>query len=148
MQKTLWNEIAREELLARVKRLSPETKPLWGKMNATQMVAHMNQWFRLATGEIEAAPRKMITRFPVVKQFIIYVMPWPKGVPTAKELIIHETGNWVDEVSGFSLRLREFGKLESKRDWLPHPAFGQLSPRTWGALGYRHTHHHLRQFGV
>ncbi len=29
-----------------------------------------------------------------------------------------------------------------------HPAFGTMTARRWGAIGYRHTDHHLRQFGV
>jgi hypothetical protein len=29
-----------------------------------------------------------------------------------------------------------------------HPVFGTLSGKAWGALGWRHLDHHLRQFGV
>jgi Protein of unknown function (DUF1569) len=30
----------------------------------------------------------------------------------------------------------------------PHPFFGQLKPRQWAILMYKHVDHHLRQFGV
>ena len=81
MPRTLWNESDRAQLLARVDKLRPDMTPAWGKMNATQMVTHLTEWMRLATGELSAAPRKMPMRFPVIKQLVIYVMPWPKGVP-------------------------------------------------------------------
>ena len=38
--------------------------------------------------------------------------------------------------------------LGRPEDDLAHPAFGKLSPRAWGVLAWRHTDHHLRQFGV
>ena len=148
MPRTLWNESDRAELLARVDKLRPDMTPAWGKMNATQMVTHLTEWMRLATGELSAAPRKMPMRFPVIKQLVIYVMPWPKGVPTAPELLSRESTGWDGELADFRERLRTFGKLKSKSDWPLHPAFGKLSTKTWGVLGYKHTNHHLTQFGV
>ena len=148
MPKTLWNETDREELLARFDKLRPDSRPLWGKMNATQMVTHLTEWMRLATGELAAAPRNKPIRYPVIKQAIIYVMPWPKGVPTAPELLSRESAGWDEERRDFIARLKAFGKLKSKTDWPIHPAFGRLSTRTWGVLGYKHTNHHLTQFGV
>jgi hypothetical protein len=112
------------------------------------MVTHLTEWMRLATGELTAAPRKKPMRYPVIKQLLIYVIPWPKGVPTAPELLSRESTDWVAEHADFTQRLKSFGKLESRSDWPVHPAFGRLSTRTWGVLGYKHTNHHLTQFGV
>jgi Protein of unknown function (DUF1569) len=33
-------------------------------------------------------------------------------------------------------------------DWPPHPVFGAMTARDWNRVLYRHTDHHLRQFGV
>lgn len=148
MPRTLWKESDRVDLLARIGRLNPEMTPLWGRMNATQMMTHLTEWMRLATGELAAAPRNKPMRYPVIKQFIIYLMPWPKGVPTAPELMSRESAGWNSELADFTERLRTFDKWKSRNDWPLHPAFGKLSTTEWGALGYRHTDHHLRQFGV
>lgn len=121
--------------------------PAWGKMNATQMMTHLNEWMKLATGELVAAPRKLPMRYPVIKEIVIR-MPWPKGVPTAPELLARESAGWELERADFIKRLESFGNLKSKSDWPLHPAFGRLSTRTWGVLGYKHTNHHLHQFGV
>src|SRR5690349_427838 len=104
MARTLWNERDRAELLARVDKLSPDITPAWGKMNATQMMTHLNEWMRLATGELTAAQRKLPMRFPVIKQIVIR-MPWPKGVPTAPELLARESSGWESEKADFIKRL-------------------------------------------
>lgn len=148
MPKTLWNETDREELLARFDKLRPDSRPLWGKMNASQMVTHLTEWMRLATGELKSAPRNKPMRYPVIKQFIIYAMPWPKGVPTAPELLERKPSGWEQERADFTARLKSFDKLRMQTEWPVHPAFGRMSTRTWGVLGYKHTNHHLTQFGV
>ena len=148
MPRTLWNESDRRDLLERVNKLRPDMHPAWGKMNATQMITHLTDWMRMAIGDLKSAPKNKPMRYPVIKQLIIYVMPWPKGVPTAPELLAREASGWDDERSDFIKRLKSFETLKSKTDWPPHPAFGRLSIRTWGVLGYKHTDHHLRQFGV
>ena len=148
MPRTLWSESDRSELLARVDRLSPDMHPLWGKMSATQMMTHLTEWMRLATGELKSAPRNLPMRYPGIKQLIIYLMPWPHGVPTAPELLARDSSGWDVERADFTERLRSFEKLKSSSDWPLHPAFGRLSTNEWGVLGYKHTDHHLRQFGV
>ncbi len=148
MAKTLWNESDRLELLGRVERLRPDMHPVWGKMSAMEMMSHLTEWMRMASGELKLEPRRKFIRYPGIKHLIIYWLPWPKGVPTAPELLARKASGWKDERKVFSTRLRTFGKLKSKTEWPPHPAFGKMSEKSWGVLGYRHTDHHLRQFGV
>ena len=148
MARSLWEPEARRNLLVRLDRLKPDAVPLWGRMNAPQMVAHVIDWMRLAKGEIRTAPRISLLRRSPVKQLVIYWLPWPKGVPTAPELLISHSGTWDDELEVLREHLRSCDKLQSCTEWPDHPAFGRLSTRTWGVLGYRHTDHHFRQFGV
>jgi hypothetical protein len=149
MAKTLWNAESRQELVDRLSRLKPDSRPLWGRMNAAQMVAHLVGWMRMATGELVTAPMNRPIRYPPLKQLIIYWLPWPKGVPTAPELISREQYDFAREHASFCRYLELFDERpDAKKIWPEHPAFGNLTTREWGALGYRHTDHHLRQFGV
>lgn len=148
MPGSLWNETDRQTLLQRFDRLEPAMRPRWGRMNAMQMITHLTEWMRMATGELPSAPRRKFMRYPVVKQMIIYWMPWPKGVPTAPELLERKAAGWEAEHAAFAGYLKSFGELRKKSDWPEHPVFGILSTGEWGVLGYRHTDHHLRQFGV
>jgi hypothetical protein len=149
MRKTLWDAEARRELADRLSRLKPDTTPLWGRMNAAQMIAHLVGWMKMANGELKTAPLHRPIRYPLVKQFIIYWMPWPKGLPTAPELLSREKYDFAGEQASFRRYLKAYEKARpSNTVWPEHPAFGKLTTKEWGALGYRHTDHHLRQFGV
>jgi hypothetical protein len=149
LPKTLWDRDSRRELLERMSRLRPDATPVWGRMNAGQMMAHLVGWMRMANGELKIAPLNRPLRYPVVKQMVVYWLPWPKGVPTAPELMPKDQSDFAGDHAAFCRYMAEYDK---KRDpsakWPEHPAFGNLTTRAWGVLGYRHTDHHLRQFGV
>jgi hypothetical protein len=145
---TLWNPDARKELSDRVQRLDQAATPKWGRMSAPQMLAHLTNWMKMATGEIATAPKNLPLRFSPVKQLAIYVLPFPKGVPTAVELITREPDEWSAERSVFLKYLDEFESMHRGKSFPYHPAFGILTDEAWGVLGYRHTDHHLTQFGV
>ncbi len=147
--KTFWDPIAREEICSRIERLTPETKARWGKFNAAQMLAHLNDSMRMAIGELPVAAKRSPIRYAPLKQLIIYVLPFPKGVPTAPELLTRcDRPAFDEERAAFrGVVERLVGKSRSDQ-WPEHPAFGTLTYRAWGVLGYRHADHHLRQFGV
>ena len=41
------------QLIERLDKLSPESKPLWGKMNVCQMVAHCQKPLEVAEGKLK-----------------------------------------------------------------------------------------------
>lgn len=145
--KTIWQKENRENLENRIDRLRPDTPAKWGKFSAPQMVAHLTEAVRMGLGELSVVPRNTpFKRFPL-KQLIIYVAPFPKGAPTAPELL---AGN-PQEFNGDVTRLKEvMGRFAggSHKNLPEHPAFGKLSRRAWGVLAYKHIDHHLKQFGV
>ena len=147
MPKSLWNAPAREELLARLDRLTPDATPLWGRMTAPEMLAHLTGWMLMIKGDLPIKPRNLIIRHTPIKQLLIYWLPFPKGVPTAKELIGRTQLDWSVEKAEIRRHIESF-ESNAGRTLPDHPAFGALTPAAWGVLGYRHTDHHLRQFGV
>jgi len=148
MKKSLSDARARQELLDRLERLTPETPARWGKMNAPQMLAHVADWMLMAKGELKAAAKKRPLRYPVIKQLAIYWLPFPKGVPTAPELIRKKPVVWAIEYAAVRHHLQSFENLDANTMWPEHPAFGKLTRTAWNVLGYRHTDHHFRQFGI
>lgn len=148
MQRTLWRPESRQELMKRLDDLRPDATPLWGKMNAPQMVSHCIGWMLMANGELDVAPRPSVLRRTPVKQLAIYWLPIPKGVPTAKELLERPALEWSGEIDVLRQQIENFEVDHRSREFPDHPAFGFLTPEAWGVLGYRHTDHHLRQFGV
>jgi len=147
--KTFWDSATREEICRRVDRLDRDARAQWGKFNTTQMLAHLNDAMRMAIGELPVEPKATPFRRWPIKQLLVYLAPWPKGAPTAPELLARSNqAQFADEKAAFR---RVVDRLASKRPtdaWPEHPAFGRLSYRAWGRLKYRHADHHLRQFGV
>lgn len=145
--KSIWKASTRDELRARLARLTPESKAQWGRLTAPQMVAHLADCSRMTLGDLPVAPKRLPIRYPPLKQLIIYCLPFPKGAPTAPELIRRVPGDWMHEVHAAGALLEQIASPpDGPRP--EHPAFGRLSEQAWGVLVYRHYDHHLRQFGV
>jgi hypothetical protein len=146
--RTLFQDEARAQLIHRVGALTPDRVALWGKFSCPKMLAHVNDQLRMALGELPTVLRRTPLRYPVLKQLVVYVLPFPKGVPTSPELLARSPGAWAAEVTAFGQLVARFPARREQRQWPVHPAFGPLSGHAWGVLSYRHAEHHLRQFGV
>jgi hypothetical protein len=146
--KTIWNDGDYRELRGRVANLRPDAPAKWGKFTAPQMVCHLADALRMASGELPVAPKNLPIRFTPIKQLIIYWLPFPKGAPTAPQLLARKPAEWAAEVQDLHRELDAIVTRGPAGPWLPHPAFGDLSPKAWGVLIYRHTDHHLKQFGA
>ena len=146
---TLWQETDRKQLFDRVRKLTPEQRPLWGKMAAHQMMAHVNDALRASLGELKVKPKWLPFRYPPLQQLIIYAAPIPRNAPTAPELLLRiDKAQWADEQKAFPQLVARFAAIAPDAAWPEHGAFGHLSRRAWGVLMFRHTDHHFRQFGI
>jgi hypothetical protein len=146
--KTLFDERARGGILTRVARLDADSRPRWGKMNVEMMLAHLVASMRMASGELAVKPKNTPIRFPPLRQLFVYVLPWPKGVPTAPELMPSDRASVEVNKRELAQLIRLIGERGSHQQWPPHPTFGNLGRRGWGVLTWRHLDHHLRQFGL
>jgi hypothetical protein len=146
--KTFFDEQARQGILARAARLTPEARPRWGRMNAEMMLAHLVESLRMAVGETRPKPKKLPIRFTPLRQLIVYWLPFPKGAPTVPELLPSDRRSIEENRRELARLAALFGERGAHPEWPPHPAFGNLGRRGWGVLTWRHIDHHLRQFGV
>ena len=146
--KSTFQSHARHELLERLERLSPEQRPLWGRMTAPQMVSHLLASMRMALGDLAVASKRLPLRYPPIKQLVIYWLPFPKGAPTAPELVTRVPEEWSADVAALGDAIARLAGRDPGGRWPDHPAFGVMSGRAWGVLTYRHVDHHLRQFGA
>lgn len=150
MRKTLWDDEARAELLRRVSTLTPESAPQWGRMNASEMLAHVVSGMRMGLGEIEVKRRRSIFgRWPL-KYLFVYWLPLPKGAPAPRELVTRGSQHdWEANLAALHASMDVIARRDRETvPWPAHHFFGPLSPKAWAALGWRHLDHHLRQFGA
>jgi|JI10StandDraft_1071094.scaffolds.fasta_scaffold06447_6 hypothetical protein len=146
---TLADTRARDDLIARFERLSPEASAAWGSMTAPEMLAHCADALRMGLGEVECKPRNAaLPRMAVVKWLFLNVLPFPKNAPTAKELRSRTPAPWDDERAQLIELMRRVGGADASTRFADHPLFGPLDRAQWGQLAWKHLDHHLRQFGA
>jgi hypothetical protein len=146
---TIWDPHAREEILARFARLTPECQAVWGKMNAGQMVRHCGVALDMLVGAAKVTPKPGPFRNPVLRYLIVHWLPWPKGAPTGAELIMTDyVGDWERDMAALRKSLEAVVARGEGGSFVEHPAFGALPGKSVGVLVWRHLDHHLRQFGM
>jgi len=142
----------RAALVARLQRLAPDSPRQWGRMTAHQAVCHLSDSFRNMMSP--TAISSIAT--PFSRTFVRWValhsgVPWPHGVKTRPE-VDQEIGGtrpveFTQDRRQLEALIEEFAS-RSGDSLQPHPMFGRLTTREWHRWGWRHTDHHLRQFGV
>ena len=149
---TLFEPAVRDQLIARLATLTPETPAKWGKFTATKMVAHVNEAIRMAVGDLPVKPKRSNLRNAFGRWLGIYSpIPWPKGVPTAPELLARGNSESADldaERKTFQELLAKVSARKGATQWPEHPIFGPMTEKDWGTLGSRHVNHHFTQFGI
>ena len=147
---TLFDRVTEQVVRARVRRLDPLTPAKWGRFTAPAMVCHLIDAFRVPLGELPVKPKGAWLAFPPLRWLMLDVLPMPRGAPTAPEYLTTRPTEWdrdITRLEDYLARFLEFGRSPSP-SWARHPAFGQMNTTQWGVLAYKHTDHHLTQFGV
>lgn len=147
MATTIHDDVARAALLRRLDALRPELTPRWGRMSAPQMVTHLIEAYRMPSGELQMKRVAMPLR-PLVRWLMLYLLPFPKGAPTARELLARVPDSWEADVATLRAAIAAATKPPAGARVGEHPLFGRMSVRDWGVLLYKHTDHHFRQFGI
>jgi hypothetical protein len=146
--KTLFDTATQEEILQRFERVTPDRRPLWGRMNASQMLAHLGDQLRMGLGDIATSRASGLLSSRPVSWLMLYVIPWPHGAKGPAEAFTTAPAGWEEDKEKFRALIRRFIERSPADAWPEHPLFGKLSGKDWGVLSYKHFHHHLRQFGV
>jgi len=118
-------------------------------MDVTGMLKHLHLSALMALGEMEvpSSNKRVFRKFPL-KHLLLYVVPFPKGAPTAPKLKPADAASMEEERAAVLELIERLGKGPSEGSGPAHPLFGPLTWREWGVVTYKHADHHLRQFGV
>ena len=125
----------------------------WGKMNVQQMIEHMSEYVRIASGRV---PMQTVTpedKLPRMQGFLASEKPFPENTPNvlmpdtpvpvkhpSKEAAIEELQKEIDHF--FAEHEKDATKITA------NPFFGNLGFEQQVQLLYKHATHHLRQFGA
>lgn len=147
--RSILNEGDRAAIDRRMRSLSASSAAQWGSMDVTGMLQHLRLSARMCLGELSvpSANKRAFQVFPL-KHLIIYVLPFPKGAPTAPALKPNSAASFEEERAALLELLERIGTGPRDGVGPDHPLFGPLTWREWGATTYKHADHHLRQFGA
>jgi hypothetical protein len=149
--KNLFEAATAQEVKERIARLGPKSERQWGRMTASQAMAHCSSGMEWAVGD-NLPPRMLLGRIigPIAKsQLLKDEKPMGRNVPTAKSLVVSDDRDLAKECERLSALIERFctgGPTGCTKH--PHTFFGKLEPEEWAQLMYKHVDHHLRQFGV
>ena len=147
--RSILNESDRMAICSRVRSLSASSTARWGRMSVTEMLQHLRLSARMTVGELKvvSANKRAFQVFPL-KHLILYALPFPKGAPTAPELKPSVAASFEEERAAVLELLDRIGTGPREGEGPAHPLFGPLTWREWGVATYKHSDHHLRQFGA
>jgi hypothetical protein len=137
-----------QDLINRLRGLTPTTPRRWGTMSPHEMLCHLGDASDSILGHPGGPPRegRRLVKFIALHTPI----PWPKGVKTPAEVDPRREGSRPGDFERDRWRaingLRALAQASDSALPAGHRRFGPMSRWDWQRWAYRHTDHHLRQF--
>jgi hypothetical protein len=148
---SLYNKAENQKIIDRLNHLSNKSQAQWGKMNVAQMLAHCQTPFRVAFGELKLKRGIMGFLFGslIRKKLTADEKPFDKSLPTDKSFLVVNEREFETEKNKLIALVQKFEQQgPSGLSKEKHPFFGNMSPKDWDIIMWKHLDHHLRQFGA
>jgi uncharacterized protein DUF1569 len=147
--RSILNEDDHAEIIRRLNSLSVSSTRRWGSLDVAGMLQHLRLSAQMTLGELQvpSKSKRALQMFPL-KHLVLYVIPFPKGAPTAPELKPVDAVSFEEERAALLGMLERIASGPHQGAGPPHPLFGPLSWPEWGVATYKHANHHLKQFGA
>ncbi|MBS1731531.1 MAG: hypothetical protein JSS67_12265 [Bacteroidetes bacterium] len=143
----------KEKLIPSLKKIDPDTKGKWGVMSPQQMVEHLGDSLANAYGRLILPYVTPPEKKEAFHQFLMSDIPFRENT---KNPIMPVTpmapkfSNLSEAIEKLEKRIRLFFETFEKDPSLVtiNPVFGPLNFEQNIHLLYKHTKHHLKQFGI
>jgi hypothetical protein len=140
--KTIFDRATQAEVIGRINTLDETRTARWGTMNVYQMLRHCTLWEAWKQALIGRVFGKMALRNMIKDD-----RPLKRNIPTTREFKILEThGDVAAEKRRWVALVEGYGEYANP-DFI-HDFFGRMTREQVGQLAYKHSDHHLRQFGA
>ncbi|MCF3111288.1 DUF1569 domain-containing protein [Niabella sp. CC-SYL272] len=140
-----------QTMINRIEQLTPESKPLWGKMSVGQMLAHLCVMYETVYTDKYPKPKgflKWIMK-TFIKKTVVGDAPYKRNIKTAPHFLITSPRDFDREKTRLIDYIRQTQELGGTHfDGKESHSFGPLTQMEWNTMFSKHLDHHLRQFGV
>ncbi len=149
--KTIFDKNIRVKLSERIGQINQNDKAQWGKMNTFQMLKHNTYWNSWILGkDYHTYKQEFIGKIfgkMALRKMIKNEKPFDKNIPTSAQFKVKvSNGDLESEKSKWISLIKEYENYSNPN--FVHDFFGKMTKEQIGVLVYKHTDHHLRQFGV
>jgi len=112
--KNVFDAADAQSYIERINKLEPATQPKWGKMNASQMLAHCNVTYEMALTDNypKAKGFKQFMLKLFVKQIVVGEKPYKKNSRTAPEFMVSDDKDFATEqkkLTGYISQVQSLG---------------------------------------
>lgn len=150
--KTVFEKSTRDELINRINSINENDKALWGKMNVYQMTKHCVIWHQWVLGIDNTIEYKQSFLGKLIGKMILNsntknAKPLGKNGPAGADFTIKEKGGDLEMQKMTLVKLTEHYAHYDNPNFI-HDFFGIMTKEEIGIFAYKHSDHHLRQFGV
>lgn len=142
-----------EKLIETLSKLESNSKAVWGRMDAQQMIEHLILVCNLSNKKCNTeiiTPEKYLSK---TQEFLMGEEPMPKNfvakfipedpIPYTFKNIEKAKTEFINAIDKYHLfwAAKPNGKLN-------HPIFGSLTHHMWNQVHNKHIRHHLKQFDL
>jgi len=149
--KTIFDEAARDELIRRIQSLGKGDEAQWGKMNVYQMVKHCTIWDEWVLGVHRPKYKQQLIGWifgrMALKTFVKDDRPIQKNAPSSRPFIVKELDGDLELQKKAWIRCIAAYEHFANPGFI-HDFFGKMTREQIGIFAYKHSDHHLRQFGA
>lgn len=149
--KSIFDKPARDGIIERIASINADCSPQWGKMNVFQMVGHNTYWNGWILGKDsytykQAFVGKVFGKI-ALRKMIKDEKPFDQNIPTSSQFKAkEESGDLEAEKLKWISLTQDYENYHNPA--FIHDFFGKMTKEQVGILVYKHSDHHLRQFGV
>lgn len=143
----------KKDYLLALQKIAPGTQPLWGKMNVQQMIEHMAEYIAMAYGNPEMELITPADKVEKMQEWLKSEKPFKENTPNSllpETPLPVEFATVQEALEDLQNELNNFFNAfdTTKKKYVMNPFFGELDYGMSIQLLYKHSTHHLRQFGV
>jgi hypothetical protein len=148
--RSIFNLEDKNDILNRLDQLHPDSKPMWGKMSVSQMLAHCIVPTKISAGDIPGKRNIFGMLFgKIAKKRMVSEEPFKKNLPTDPSFVVKHDPDFFESQQELKTLIEKlYNTDKNELAHRKHPFFGKMTIDEWGLLNYKHFDHHLRQFGV
>ncbi len=147
---TVFDATVLARLESRIAALRADSARRWGTLTAAAMLCHLADGFErvLRRPDETREPSRPLRKWVALRSDL----PWPRDAPTRQPIDLQRDAARICDFGANRERalrgLRAVAAARAESFPPAHSHFGAMSAADWHRWAYRHSDHHLRQFGV